>query len=129
MAGTARFVTDKAPTRPRRILRPKRQALRAVAISPRTIVPRVHLLGDNVGLLANAARKQRRILKDGRANLPKPVACKHRTRRGFHTVPKDGLRRKQISRAAYCLQNAHYHQCIETSAPIYGPQPSLKHIP
>src|SRR5258705_7998684 len=115
-AAISQFVLDISSHNPSGILRPQRQALRAIAISPRPIVPRVHLLGYNVRLLAHAAREQRRVLKDRRADLAKPVLCKHRPRRGFDTVPKDGLRRKQIPRAAYCLQNAHYHQCSENSA-------------
>src|SRR5207302_6692662 len=80
------------------------------------IIPRVHLLGDDIRLLTNTARKQRGILEDRRADLAKSVACKYLSRRGFHTVPKHGLRRKQIPRAAYCLQNAHYYQCSENRA-------------
>src|SRR6202012_3049247 len=64
------------------VLWSQRQALRptslsAAAISPTAILPAIHLLGNNIRFLANATRKQRRILKDRRTNLAKPIARKH----------------------------------------------------
>ena len=66
------------------VLRPQREGA-AVAV-----LEGVHLLGDDVGFLAHAAREQLRLLEDGRADFVVVIGAKDRARRGFHAVPHLG---------------------------------------
>src|ERR1039458_936365 len=75
-----------------------------ILIKPLTVRPRIHLLGDDVRLLAHAAGKERRLLEDGGANLAEVVASKNVTRGRLDAVPKRSLRRQQVARPAYGFQ-------------------------
>ena len=73
-------VLDLGADHRRRVLGPQRQR------GP-VIVEGVHLLADDVGLLADAAREQRGLLEDRRADLAVVVARKIASRDGLHVVP------------------------------------------
>ena len=51
------------------------------------ILEGVHLLRDDVGLGADAAREQLRLLEDGRADLAVAVALEHLARRRLDALP------------------------------------------
>ena len=61
----------------------------------------VHLFAHDVGLFADAARKQRRLFQDWRADLLVVVLAKDLARNRFHVVPGGAGRRKNIARAFY----------------------------
>ena len=73
-------------------------------VEPFTILPGVHLLGDDVGLFANAAGEELRVLEDGGANLAEAVAGEDRAGDGFDAVPEGGVGRKEVARSADGLQ-------------------------
>ena len=59
----------------------------------------VHFLRDDVGVRADAAPEQRRLLEHGRANLTEVVRLEDAARLLFHALPESGCRRQQIARA------------------------------
>jgi hypothetical protein len=63
------------------------------------IFERVHLFAHDVGLFADAARKQRRLFQDRRADLLVVVLAKDLARNRFHLVPGGAGRRKNVPRA------------------------------
>ena len=78
-----------------------------ILIKPLTVRPRVHFLGDDVGFFTHAAGKERRVLEYRRANLAEVVAGKDGAGGGLDAVPKRGLRRQQVARAAHGFQGTH----------------------
>jgi hypothetical protein len=86
-AGVGELVLDVGADDAGGVLGAQSKALRPVAVGSGTIFPGVHLLGDDVGLFPYAARKERGVLEDRRANLTKAVACKDRSCGRLHIVP------------------------------------------
>ena len=85
----------------------KGEGLAFVALRPAAILPGVHLFGDDVGFFANAAGEELGGFEDGGADFAESVAREDCAGCGFDVIPKRGLRREQIPRAAYCFQNGH----------------------
>src|SRR5208283_3762733 len=52
-----------------RVLRTQRQRLCLLALRSRPVLPGEHFFGDDVGLFADAAGEELRVLEDGRADL------------------------------------------------------------
>ena len=77
-------VLDVGAHHRRGVLRPQRQR-RAVAI-----LEGVHLLADDVGFFAHAAREQLRLFENRRADFVIVVGAKHFARHRFHAVPHFG---------------------------------------
>ena len=63
------------------------------------ILEGVHLLADDVGLFADAARKQRRLFEDRSANFVVVEARENSPRRRFHLVPDGARWRQNVARA------------------------------
>ena len=114
----------------RRVLRAQRER-RAVAV-----LERVHLLGDDVGLFADAAREQLRLLEDRRADLVVVVACGRPRapppRRGS-TRPLDGGRMSRVPLTALITagsSSSRYSWRSGCSAAQFsGSAPSLRRSP
>src|SRR5205807_1554584 len=70
-------------------------------LEPLTVVPRVHLLRNNIRFFANTPRKQTRLLEDRRANLLEVVGAKHIPHRRLHKIPQRRLRRQKIARSSH----------------------------
>ena len=75
-----------------------------VLVEALAVLPRVHLLRNNVGLLAHAPRKEPSVFEDGGANLAEVVAGKDLACGCFDAVPQLRLRRQQIARPAHSFQ-------------------------
>src|SRR5262249_24258221 len=69
------------------IFRPQRERLPRLALCARPVFPRVHFLGNNIGLFSDRSRKQLRLLENWRADFLKVVGAKHVARGCFDKVP------------------------------------------
>ncbi len=104
------------------VLRPQGERLRLFRLCARLVLPGVHLLGDDVGLLAHAAGEERGVLEDGCANLAEVVAGKDAARGSIDVVPQLGFRRQQVAGAADGFNDlAHDVLCL-----VYLPQTRLE---
>lgn len=64
----------------------------------------VHLLLDDVGHFADAAREQLRMFDDRRANVLIAVCAQHRLDGGFEEVPQRGILREDVVHALHATQ-------------------------
>src|SRR5271157_2854282 len=79
------------------VLRPQSQRLRLLTLRPGAVLPREHLLGDDVGVFADAARKQLSVLENGRAYLVVVVAREEVAHLRVHPVPEVGVGREKVT--------------------------------
>ena len=99
----AEFVLDIGADYAGGILRPQGERLRLLRLCARLVLPRVHLLGDDVGLLAHAAGEELGVLEDGGADLAEVVAREDAARGGVDMVPQLGFGRQEVAGAAHSL--------------------------
>src|SRR6202012_2545550 len=85
---------------------PQGERLRLLRLRARLVLPGVHLLGDDVRLLAHAAGEELRVFKDGGADLAEVVARKDAARGGVDVVPQLGFRWQQIAGAAHSFNGS-----------------------
>ncbi len=85
VAGGQQFVLNHRSHHPRRSFRAQRERSRPA------IAKGVHLLAHHIGRLANAPRKQLRLLKNGGANLPKGSAIQMGAGDRLHPLPSRRL--------------------------------------
>lgn len=64
----------------------------------------VHLLLDDVGHFADAAREQLRVLDDRRADVLIAVCAQHRLDGGFEEIPQRGILREDVVHALHAAQ-------------------------
>ena len=83
-----------------RVLGTKRQRLRFLAGSAALVLPGEHLLGDDVGFFADAAREQAGVFEDGRAYLVEVVAREDVAHLGLDPVPQIGVGRQKVTGSA-----------------------------
>jgi hypothetical protein len=65
-----------------------------------TVLPGVHLLGDDVGLFADAAGEELGVLEDGGANLAEAVAGEDLAGDRLDVIPECGFGGKKVAGAA-----------------------------
>ena len=66
------------------------------------ILEGVHFLGDDVGILADAADEQRGLLENRRADFLVVIDAKNLAGGGVHVIPDGGRGRKNVARAFDC---------------------------
>ena len=69
------------------------------------VLPGVHLLGDDVGLLAHGAGEELGLLEDGRADLAEVVGVEDVAGGGLDEVPQRRFRREKIASSADALNH------------------------
>ena len=106
-AGVGEFVLDVGADYAGGVLGAEGEGLGLLAGCAGAVFPGVHLLGDDVGLLAYSAGEELGGLKDGGADLAEAVAGEDGPRRGLDAVPQVCFGRQQVAGAAYCFQNGH----------------------
>src|SRR5258706_11144865 len=111
-AAIPQLVLDVGPHHASSIFRAQCQRLPFVTFSPPAILPRVHLLGHNVGLFPHPARKQFRRLENRRPNFLEVVAAEHTPHGRLHKIPQRRLRRQQVPRSS----NSFNHDNPQPSA-------------
>ena len=94
-------VGDEGPADARRVLRPQGQRF----VAP--VGEGVHLLGDDVGRLADAAREELGELEDGRRHLAVAIETRHVARRVDDVREAPVLVGKKVVRATHGLHFAH----------------------
>lgn len=108
MACIAKLMFDIGADDTGGVFRAKREGLRFFTGGAGAVLPCVHLLGDDVGLFANAAGKEFRGFQDRRADLAEAVAGEDGTGGGFDAVPEGGFGGEQITGAAYGFERRRH---------------------
>ncbi len=83
-----------------RILGAQSQRLRLFAGGATLVLPGKHLLGDDVGFFADAAREQAGIFKYRRADFVEVVACEHIAHLRLDPIPQVGVGRQKVTGSA-----------------------------
>ena len=104
LAAVAEVVLDVGADDAGGVLGAEGEGLGLFGLGAGAILPGVHLLGDDVGLFADAAGEEGGVLEDGGANLAEAVAGEDRAGDGFDAVPEGGLGREEVAGAADGLQ-------------------------
>ena len=79
------------------VLRTQGKRLRPFALRTGLVLPGEHLLGDDVGLFAHAAREELGVLEDWGANLVEVVAREDVAHLRVHPVPQVSVGREKVA--------------------------------
>ena len=100
LAGVAQLVLDVCADYAGGVFGAEGEGLGLLRLRARAVFPRVHLLGDDVGLFAHAAGEELRVFKDRRADLAEAVAAEDCAGNRFDAVPEGGLGWQKVAGAA-----------------------------
>src|SRR5262249_13740469 len=85
------------------------QRLRLLALRAGTVLPREHLFGDNVRVLAHAAGKELRVFENGRTDFVEVIEAEDIATGLLHVLPECGLRRQQVAGSAHGFDGIRHY--------------------
>ena len=95
------------------------ERLRLFAGGAGTVFPGEHLLGDDVGLFADAAGEQLGGLEQRRADFVEVIVAEDLAHTGFDEVPEIGVGRQEVARTANGFNHCFSSQCQYCRAATY----------